>query len=154
MRGGLLVCGTGSDAGKSFVVTGLCRLLASQGVRNIDQYNRKVRQNENKPLNLFEDAEGAEELQPLPYILILIDELGTPDSSRYWEVAKYRIEGPQVSLDKQYVRDWLRNHGWNREPPAPALPPEVVQKTSEKYLDAYKRVTRRDLLAELPPLGV
>jgi phosphoribosylaminoimidazole-succinocarboxamide synthase len=86
--------------------------------------------------------------------LILIDELGTPDSSRFWEVAKYRIEGPQVSLDKQYVRDWLRAHGWNREPPAPSLPPEVVHKTSEKYLEAYKRVTRRDLLAELPPLVI
>ena len=68
-------------------------------------------------------------------------------------IVDYRIEGPQVSLDKQYVRDWLRTQGWNREPPAPSLPHEVVNKTSEKYLDAYKRVTRRDLLAELPPMG-
>jgi phosphoribosylaminoimidazole-succinocarboxamide synthase len=80
--------------------------------------------------------------------LILIDELGTPDSSRFWEVAKYRLQGPQLSLDKQYVRDWLTVSGWNREPPAPALPAEVVQKTSDKYVEAYKRVTRRDLQAE------
>jgi phosphoribosylaminoimidazole-succinocarboxamide synthase len=83
--------------------------------------------------------------------LILIDELGTPDSSRFWEVAKYRLEGPQVSLDKQYVRDWLTASRWNREPPAPALPPDVVQKTSEKYLEAYKRIAKRDLVAELYP---
>jgi phosphoribosylaminoimidazole-succinocarboxamide synthase len=83
--------------------------------------------------------------------LILIDELGTPDSSRFWEVAKYRLQGPQLSLDKQYVRDWLTVSGWNREPPAPALPPDVVQKTSEKYLEAYKRITRRDLQGELYP---
>jgi len=83
--------------------------------------------------------------------LTIIDELGTPDSSRFWEVAKYRLQGPQLSLDKQYVRDWLTISGWNREPPAPALPPDVVQKTSEKYVEAYKRVTRRDLQGELYP---
>jgi phosphoribosylaminoimidazole-succinocarboxamide synthase len=83
--------------------------------------------------------------------LIVIDELGTPDSSRFWEVAKYRLQGPQLSLDKQYVRDWLTISGWNREPPAPALPADVVQKTSEKYLEAYKRITRRDLQSEIRP---
>jgi len=83
--------------------------------------------------------------------LTIIDELGTPDSSRFWEVAKYRLQGPQLSLDKQYVRDWLTISGWNREPPAPALPPDVVQKTSEKYVEAYKRVTLRDLQGELYP---
>jgi phosphoribosylaminoimidazole-succinocarboxamide synthase len=81
--------------------------------------------------------------------LILIDEVGTPDSSRYWEVAKYRLEGPQLSLDKQFVRDWLNAVKWNREPPAPSLPNDVVQKTSDKYLEAYKRIAKRDLVAEL-----
>ncbi|MEO8286856.1 MAG: phosphoribosylaminoimidazolesuccinocarboxamide synthase [Chloroflexota bacterium] len=80
--------------------------------------------------------------------LILIDEIGTPDSSRFWEVSKYRLQGPQLSLDKQYVRDWLGVTGWNREPPAPTLPPDVVQKTSEKYAEAYRRITRRDLPTE------
>ena len=83
--------------------------------------------------------------------LTLIDEIGTPDSSRYWEVAKYRLEGPQLSLDKQYLRDWLTAVKWNREPPVPSLPNDVVQKTSEKYLEAYKRIAKRDLHAESYP---
>jgi phosphoribosylaminoimidazole-succinocarboxamide synthase len=83
--------------------------------------------------------------------LILIDELGTPDSSRFWEVAKYRLEGPQLSLDKQFVRDWLNAVRWNREPPAPSMPSDVIQKTSDKYLEAYKRIAKRDLVAELYP---
>jgi phosphoribosylaminoimidazole-succinocarboxamide synthase len=83
--------------------------------------------------------------------LILIDEIGTPDSSRYWEVAKYRLEGPQLSLDKQYVRDWLGAVRWNREPPAPNMPNDVIQKTSDKYIEAYKRIAKRDLVAELYP---
>lgn len=81
--------------------------------------------------------------------LIVIDEMCTPDSSRFWEVRKYRIGQSQLSLDKQYVRDWLLRSGWNRESPPPPLPPEVVQKTSEKYLDAYKHIVGRDLLPEL-----
>jgi phosphoribosylaminoimidazole-succinocarboxamide synthase len=85
--------------------------------------------------------------------LIVIDEMLTPDSSRFWEVEKYRFGQSQVSLDKQYVRDWLLDSGWNREPPAPPLPPEVAQKTSEKYLEAYRKLTARDLLRELYPHG-
>jgi phosphoribosylaminoimidazole-succinocarboxamide synthase len=81
--------------------------------------------------------------------LILIDELGTPDSSRFWEVTKYRFGEDQVSLDKQYVRDWLLQSGWDREPPAPALPDEVTQKTSEKYLEAYRQIVGHDLLTDL-----
>jgi phosphoribosylaminoimidazole-succinocarboxamide synthase len=77
--------------------------------------------------------------------LILIDEILTPDSSRFWEAGKYRVGESQVSLDKQYVRDWLLGSGWDREPPAPPLPDEVVQKTSEKYLEAYRRITGREL---------
>ncbi len=81
--------------------------------------------------------------------LIVIDEMLTPDSSRFWEVEKYRFGSSQVSLDKQYVRDWLLRSGWDREPPAPPLPPEIAQKTSEKYLEAYQRITRRNFLQEL-----
>ncbi|HUP26966.1 MAG TPA: phosphoribosylaminoimidazolesuccinocarboxamide synthase [Chloroflexia bacterium] len=83
--------------------------------------------------------------------LIVIDEMVTPDSSRFWEVAKYKLDSNQVSLDKQYVRDWLIESGWDREPPAPPLPDEVAEKTSEKYLEAYKRITKRDLLQQLYP---
>jgi phosphoribosylaminoimidazole-succinocarboxamide synthase len=77
-------------------------------------------------------------------IIILIDEILTPDSSRYWLKKEYD-EGNLVSLDKQYVRDYLEESGWNKEPPPPALPEEVVQKTSERYLQAFKMLTGKDL---------
>ena len=85
--------------------------------------------------------------------LIVIDEMVTPDSSRFWEVTKYKLDSSQVSLDKQYVRDWLIQSGWDREPPAPPLPDDVVEKTAEKYLEAYRRLARRDLLQMLYPRG-
>jgi len=77
--------------------------------------------------------------------LILIDEALTPDSSRFWDAAKYKAGQPQYSLDKQPVRDWLAASGWNKEPPAPTLPPDVVKATSEGYIMAYERITGRNL---------
>jgi phosphoribosylaminoimidazole-succinocarboxamide synthase len=73
--------------------------------------------------------------------LILIDELLTPDSSRFWDVAGYQPGRSQPNFDKQFVRDWLTSQGWNREPPAPPLPEDVVAKTSERYLEAFYRLT-------------
>ncbi|HOW27171.1 MAG TPA: phosphoribosylaminoimidazolesuccinocarboxamide synthase [Elusimicrobiota bacterium] len=73
--------------------------------------------------------------------IILIDELLTPDSSRYWDRSSYRPGRPQESFDKQYVRDHLDRIGWDRRPPAPALPPDVVRKTREKYVSAYETLT-------------
>jgi phosphoribosylaminoimidazole-succinocarboxamide synthase len=73
--------------------------------------------------------------------IILIDEVLTPDSSRFWPQAEYRTGISPPSFDKQYVRDYLTGIKWNKEPPAPALPPEVVRKTSEKYLEALRRLT-------------
>jgi len=73
--------------------------------------------------------------------LILIDEVLTPDSSRFWPVAGYAPGRSQPSFDKQYVRDWLVDAGWDKTPPAPELPPEVVAKTSEKYNEALKLLT-------------
>jgi len=73
--------------------------------------------------------------------LILIDEVGTPDSSRFWPLDGYAPGRRQPSFDKQYVRDWLDASGWDREPPAPSLPSEVVARTSEKYIEAYERIT-------------
>ncbi len=73
--------------------------------------------------------------------LTLIDEALTPDSSRYWDSAKWRPGETPPSFDKQYVRDFLVASGWNREPPAPALPPEVVEGTRERYREAYRRIT-------------
>jgi phosphoribosylaminoimidazole-succinocarboxamide synthase len=74
--------------------------------------------------------------------LTLIDEALTPDSSRFWPVDQYRPGSNPPSFDKQYVRDYLENLGWNKQPPAPALPAEVVAKTAEKYREALTRLTR------------
>jgi phosphoribosylaminoimidazole-succinocarboxamide synthase len=73
--------------------------------------------------------------------LILIDELLTPDSSRFWDLEGYQPGRSQPNYDKQFVRDWLTEQGWNQEPPAPALPDDVVARTSERYLEAYYRLT-------------
>ena len=79
--------------------------------------------------------------------LILIDEAGTPDSSRFWPADQYEAGRPQPSFDKQYVRDWLSEAGWNKEPPAPELPPEVVQRTSDKYVEAHRLLTGKELIS-------
>jgi phosphoribosylaminoimidazole-succinocarboxamide synthase len=73
--------------------------------------------------------------------LLLIDELLTPDSSRFWPFDSYEPGKPQPSFDKQYVRDYLESIGWNKQPPGPELPPEIVKKTSEKYLEVLRRLT-------------
>lgn len=73
--------------------------------------------------------------------LILIDELLTPDSSRFWDTKLYRVGQSQPSYDKQPVRDWLVQSGWNKEPPAPMLPPEVIEATTKRYREAYYRLT-------------
>ena len=77
---------------------------------------------------------------------IVIDELLTPDSSRFWPADKYKAGGAQPSCDKQFVRDWLTETGWDREPPAPHLPDDIIEKTAERYREAYRRLTGRDLL--------
>lgn len=69
--------------------------------------------------------------------IILIDEVLTPDSSRFWPADSYKPGGPQPSYDKQYVRDWLDASGWNHEPPAPELPPDVVAQTTKRYREAF-----------------
>ncbi|MFM9913439.1 MAG: phosphoribosylaminoimidazolesuccinocarboxamide synthase [Methylophilaceae bacterium] len=77
--------------------------------------------------------------------LYLIDEALTPDSSRFWPAEQYKVGSNPPSFDKQYVRDWLESTGWNKQPPAPELPPEVAAKTSEKYREAYRQLTGRDI---------
>jgi len=77
--------------------------------------------------------------------LILIDELLTPDSSRFWDTEQYKVGQDQPSYDKQPVRDWLVQSGWNKEPPAPILPPEIIEATTERYQQAYERLTGRKL---------
>ena len=73
--------------------------------------------------------------------LILIDELLTPDSSRFWDASGYEPGRSQPNFDKQFVRDWLDAQGWDHEPPAPELPGEIVTKTTERYKEAYQRLT-------------
>jgi phosphoribosylaminoimidazole-succinocarboxamide synthase len=77
--------------------------------------------------------------------IILADEVLTPDSSRFWPANKYRPGQSQESFDKQYVRDYLEEIRWNKQPPAPALPAEVAQRTSEKYVEAYRQLTGLEL---------
>jgi len=77
--------------------------------------------------------------------VILIDEVMTPDSSRYWPADRYAPGGPQPSFDKQYVRDYLESIHWNKQPPVPSLPEDVVVRTREKYLEAYRLLTGKEL---------
>jgi phosphoribosylaminoimidazole-succinocarboxamide synthase len=77
--------------------------------------------------------------------LTLIDEALTPDSSRYWDAAKYRPGGTPPSYDKQYVRDFLMKTGWNKQPPAPALPADVVAGTQQRYLECYEKLVGKPL---------
>ena len=80
--------------------------------------------------------------------LRLIDEVLTPDSSRFWPAEGYVPGQPQPSFDKQYLRDWLSAQPWDKQPPAPSLPQDIIEKTQSKYLEAYRTLTGKDL--ELP----
>ena len=77
--------------------------------------------------------------------VLLIDEVMTPDSSRYWPMDQYAPGGPQPSFDKQFVRDYLERIRWNKQPPVPSLPDDVVLRTREKYIEAFRRLTNRTL---------
>jgi phosphoribosylaminoimidazole-succinocarboxamide synthase len=77
--------------------------------------------------------------------LLLIDEALTPDSSRFWPADQYAPGGPQPSFDKQFVRDYLEAIRWNKQPPVPSLPDDVIARTRAKYLDAFRRLTGREL---------
>ena len=78
--------------------------------------------------------------------LAVVDELFTPDSSRFWDIEIYQAGQPQPSFDKQIVRDHLAESGWDKEPPAPMLPLEVIDKTARKYIEVYSRLTGKELL--------
>ena len=78
--------------------------------------------------------------------LILIDEVLTPDSSRFWPADQYQPGKDQPSFDKQFVRNYLEAQPWDKTPPAPALPPEVIEGTQKRYLEAYEKLTGRKLV--------
>lgn len=75
---------------------------------------------------------------------IIVDEIFTPDSSRFWAIDGYQPGGPQKSFDKQFVRDYLDEIGWDHEPPPPHLSPEVIEETSKKYIEAYERIAGKE----------
>jgi phosphoribosylaminoimidazole-succinocarboxamide synthase len=77
--------------------------------------------------------------------LMLVDELFTPDSSRFWPADQYQVGHSQPSFDKQPVRDWLEATGWDKTPPAPMLTAEVIESTTAKYREAYERLTGQEL---------
>jgi phosphoribosylaminoimidazole-succinocarboxamide synthase len=77
---------------------------------------------------------------------IIIDEMLTPDSSRFWPADEYKTGQSQPSFDKQFVRDWLTQTGWNKEPPAPDMPADIIEKTTQRYHEAYRRLTGRELM--------
>ncbi|MCI0361887.1 MAG: phosphoribosylaminoimidazolesuccinocarboxamide synthase, partial [Planctomycetaceae bacterium] len=108
--------------------------------RSIDVYSRAAQHAQSKGL-LIADTKfewGWHEGR-----LILIDEVLTPDSSRFWPADQYRPGGPQPSFDKQFVRDWLETTGWDKNSPPPMLPDDVVARTRQKYVEAYERLTGR-----------
>jgi phosphoribosylaminoimidazole-succinocarboxamide synthase len=80
-------------------------------------------------------------IDPATGELLLIDEALTPDSSRFWDAATYAPGGPQASFDKQFVRDWLETQPWDKTAPGPALPPDVVDGTRARYVEAFERIT-------------
>jgi phosphoribosylaminoimidazole-succinocarboxamide synthase len=80
-------------------------------------------------------------------VLHVMDEVLTPDSSRFWPLESYKVGSNPPSYDKQYVRDWLESIGWNKTPPAPALPNDIAQRTSVKYMEAFEKLTGKKLQA-------
>lgn len=110
--------------------------------RSLDVYLRGARHAESCGL-ILADTKFEWGRDPATGDLILVDEALTPDSSRYWPAEHYRPGGPQPSFDKQYVRDWLESTGWDKSSPPPALPPDVVARTRDKYVDAYEILTGR-----------
>jgi phosphoribosylaminoimidazole-succinocarboxamide synthase len=118
---------------------GVGRELAKQlSQRSIDLYTRG---SEYASIRGIIIADTKFEFGMLDDELLLIDEVLTPDSSRFWPEDAYRPGGAQPSFDKQFVRDWLTASGWDKNSPPPELPPEVVEKTRAKYIEAYERIT-------------
>ncbi|HEX2952385.1 MAG TPA: phosphoribosylaminoimidazolesuccinocarboxamide synthase [Bacillota bacterium] len=80
--------------------------------------------------------------------IYVVDELFTPDNSRFWPMSEYKPGGPQPSYDKQFIRDYLESIDWNKQPPSPELPQEVIDATREKYLEAFRRITGKTLFTK------
>ena len=94
-----------------------------------------------KPGILLADTKFEFGVWPGPEDLVLVDEVLTPDSSRFWDAAAWSPGGPQPSFDKQFVRDWLERQGWDKTAPGPDLPADVVDGTRRRYVEAFERIT-------------
>ena len=105
-------------------------------------YSKAARHAESRGLIL---ADTKFEFGRVDGTILLADEVLTPDSSRFWDAAAWRPGGPQPSFDKQFVRDYLEAIQWNKQPPVPSLPGDVVERTQAKYLEAFQRLTGREL---------
>jgi phosphoribosylaminoimidazole-succinocarboxamide synthase len=136
---------TGHDENVSFEhVAGLIGEDLARRLRDLtlEIYSRAARYAETKGIII---ADTKFEFGFVGDELVLGDEVLTPDSSRFWPADTYKPGGAQYSFDKQFVRDYLESIKWNKQPPAPALPEEVAAKTGEKYRQAYRVLTGRDL---------
>ena len=134
---------TEAEAGE---IVGTARIAALRDL-SIAVYTRGARHAETRGI-IVADTKfefGVVEAPGIGEQLILIDEVLTPDSSRFWPAAQYSPGGGQPSYDKQYVRDYLEQIGWNKQPPAPALPPDVVARTRDKYVEAFRQLTGQEL---------
>ena len=116
-------------------------LAAELRRRSIDVYSRAAEYARNSGIII---ADTKFEWGRLGDALILIDEVLTPDSSRFWPADQYRAGSSQPSFDKQFVRDWLSQSGWDKNSEPPALPAEIVDRTRAKYIEAYERLTGRE----------
>ena len=136
---------SGHDENISFenVVNSIGRELAEKlRFLTLDIYSRAAAYAESKGILI---ADTKFEFGLVDDQLVLADEVLTPDSSRFWPMDKYKAGGAQQSFDKQYVRDFLESIQWNKRPPAPSLPPEVAERTSEKYKEAYRMLAGKTL---------
>ena len=136
---------TGHDENISFETT--CSMIGEDLARRLRDltlavYDRAARYAETRGIII---ADTKFEFGFVGDELVLGDEVLTPDSSRFWPAETYRPGGAQLSFDKQYVRDYLESIHWNKQPPAPGLPADVAAKTGEKYRQAYRVLTGRDL---------
>lgn len=111
--------------------------------RSIELYNKAHSHALEKGLIL---ADTKFEFAVINDVVKLADEIFTPDSSRFWDVDTYNPGGPQPCFDKEFIRDWLKAQDWDKTPPAPSLPQDIIEKSTEKYLEAYKRIVGKDLV--------
>jgi len=109
---------------------------------SIALYNKACKHAESKGMIL---ADTKFEFGIIDGKLVVADEVFTPDSSRFWDAADYEIGRPQKSFDKQFLREYLEDIKWDKKPPAPVLPDEVIKKTEQKYIEAYERLTGKKL---------